>query len=619
MESAPTRRPGRGTLAPSPAFLPTTAREMRSRGWSRADIILVTGDAYVDHPSYGTAVIGRVLESAGYRVAVIAQPDWRSTAAFETLGPPRLFFGITAGNLDSMVANYTSGRHPRKTDDYSPGGKPGLRPDRASIVYANRIREAFPGVPIVLGGIEASLRRLAHYDWWDNRVRRSILLDSRATILVYGMGERQVVEIAARLDHGRELHGIRGTVLVMRDAGLLDSMVSLPSFEDTEHNGDRFNEAMGLIYRNRDPFTAKPLVQRHGTRYVVQYPPPLPLSTEELDRVYDLPYSRLPHPDYERAGGVRGFETVRHSLISHRGCCGECHFCSLTLHQGRIIQSRSGESILAEARLLAGRDDFRGTITDIGGPTANLYRATCARWAEKGACPERNCLTPTPCPALKTGNSESIGLYRELRRIPGINHVFVESGFRHDLLVGEERRGYLMEICRHHVSGRMKVAPEHTADSVLRLMNKPPVSVYEGFTATFADIHKRIGKEQYLIPYFITAHPGARLEDTLQLALYLKKRGIRPEQIQDYIPLPMTISTAMYHTGKHPLSGEPVYVARSFRERRMHRALVQYWLPANRDLVREALEILGREDLFPAFFVGHPTSRREKRRHRPGN
>lgn len=612
---SPGKFAGPASLRPR-AFLPTTAAEMRSRGWNEPDIILVTGDAYVDHPSYGVAVIGRVLENAGYRVGVIAQPDWRSSASFEILGQPRLFFGITAGNLDSMVANYTPNRHPRRVDDYSPGGKPGLRPDRATIVYANRIREAFPGAPIVLGGIEASLRRLAHYDWWDNKVRRSILLDSRATILVYGMGETQIVEIARRIDHGKELHGIRGTALVMKDAGILESMVSLPSFEEVEGNADRFNEAMRLVYRNRDPFTAKPLLQRHGTQYVVQFPPPFPLSTEELDAVYELPFVRLPHPAYDKAGGVKGFETVRHSLVSHRGCCGECHFCSLSLHQGRIIQSRSGGSIIAEARLLAREESFRGTITDVGGPTANLFGASCARWTEKGACPERNCLTPTPCPSLKTGNSEAIGLYRELQRIPGVKHVFIESGFRHDLLVQEGSRGYFMEICRHHVSGQMKVAPEHTADAVLRLMNKPQVSVYEEFTARFAEIHKRIGKEQYLVPYFITAHPGTRLEDTLQLALYLKKRGIRPEQIQDYIPLPMTISGAMYHTGKNPFTGETLYVARSFRERRMQRALVQHWLPANREFVREALVALKREDLL-ATFSARPEGPHRKKKNRP--
>jgi len=607
-------------------FLPTTRAEMKERGWDGLDVVLVTGDAYVDHPSYGAAVIGRVLEAAGFCVGIIAQPDFRSTRDFSRLGRPRLFFGVTSGNMDSMVANYTAHKRQRLSDDYSPGGRPGLRPDHAAVVYANRVREAYKDVPIVLGGIEASLRRLAHYDWWKNEVRRSILLDSRADILVYGMGEAQVVEIARRLAAGETLQGIRGTAVVTA-AGRTTSQVSsrrsqvtghrsqetgtdlgpvleIPSYEEVKGDSDKFNEAFRVIAENQDPFTGRTLAQGHANRYVVQYPPALPTGTKDLDAVYELPYARGWHPSYGREGGVPGFETVRFSIISHRGCPGECSFCGLSLHQGRIVSSRSESSILKEAGALTRRKDFRGTITDVGGPTANLYGAVGGRWQGKGTCDTRHCLTPTPCRNLKPGYEKGLSLYGKLRALPGVKHVFIESGFRHDLLVDPKARGYLETICRNHLSGRMKVAPEHSCGGVLDIMNKPSFSVYEQFSALYRSICRKLGKDQHLVSYFISAHPGCTLEDSLSLALKLGELGIHPEQIQDFMPLPMTLSGTIYHTGKDPFTGKEVYVPRTFRERKMHRALIQHKNPKNTPLVREALKLLRKQHLFPKLMPG---------------
>jgi uncharacterized radical SAM protein YgiQ len=579
-------------------FLPMTREEMHERGWETLDILLISGDAYVDHPSYGTAVIGRLLESLGYRVGIVAQPDWRCIRDFQALGRPRLFAGISSGNVDSMVANYTANRRPRRSDDYSPGGQAGLRPDRSLIAYANRCREAFPGLPLVLGGIEASLRRVAHYDYWDDCVRRSILLDAKADLLVYGMGETAVSEIAARLAAGeppRALDGIRGTVVLRRTppAGSLE----LASFEQVREDPQRFLEAFRSIYANMNPGTARSLAQAHGGRWVVQHAPAWPLAGEELDRLYELPYTRRWHPRYDPSGGVRGLETVRFSLASHRGCCGECSFCSLYLHQGRIVSSRSPESLLREAQALAGRPEFRGTITDIGGPTANLYAASCPLWEKRGSCDGRQCLMPEKCPSLKLGYRKALQLFRAVRRLPGIRHVFLASGFRHDLLLGPEAEEYLEEVLRHHVSGQLKLAPEHSADPVLEAMGKPPFSIYERFLEKLAEVGRRIGRRFYVVNYFISAHPGCGLKEALALALALNQRGMSPEQIQDYLPLPMTAAGAMYHTGVHPLTGRRVYVPRSPEERRLQRALLQPRNPASPPLIRKALKLLGREDL----------------------
>jgi uncharacterized radical SAM protein YgiQ len=630
------------------SFLPTSKQEIKQRGWDSLDVILISGDAYVDHPSYGASVIGRVLEKAGYRVGVIAQPDWRNTDDFKKLGKPRLFFGITAGNLDSMVSNYTAHKKPRKKDDYSPGGTAGHRPDRATIVYANRIREVFNDVPIVLGGIEASLRRLAHYDWWDNTVRRSILLDARADILVYGMGEKQIVEIAKRLSEGHDLMGIRGTVIVKQEAereegrgkreaeekwsqvtshrsqiniepapdnqregifgdcnSVIGNYVEIPSYEEVKEDSKKFNAAFRTLYTNQDPFQGKVIAQKHGNRFVIQYPPPLPLSAIEMDSIYELPFMKSWHPAYDKDGGVPGFETVKFSLISHRGCPGQCSFCSLSMHQGRIVQSRTEESLVREARALTEQKTFRGTISDIGGPTANLYKAHCPLWDERGACWDRSCLTPTKCKKLRLGYREGIKVYNAIMKLPRVKHLFIESGLRYDLLIDKETGEYLDHICRHHVSGQMKIAPEHSIDHVLEIMNKPSFHLYEQFVERFKETNKRVGKAQYLVHYIISAHPGSTLEDTLQLSLSLMKQRIYPEQIQDFMPLPLTLSGAMYYTGEHPLTGEKVYSAKTFRERKMHRALIQYRHPNNKGLVREALSMLKREDLLGRFQYRH--------------
>ena len=586
------------------AFLPVSRSDMQRRGWDRLDVILITGDAYVDHPAYGVALIGRALEANGFRVGVIAQPDWRSDLDFKRLGRPRLFFGITSGNVDSMVANYTANKRPRKKDDYSPGGRPGLRPDRALIVYANRVRQAFKDAVVVLGGIEASMRRLAHYDYWDNRVRRSILFDARADMLVYGMGEGQTVEVARRLQAGEEvdcLDGIPGTAVIRKDPACLDDPVILPSCEAATADPLQFNAAFRLFYGQQNPRTARPVVQAHGDRYAVVYPPPLPLATKDLDAIYEQDYRRSWHPDYDADNGVPGLETVRHSLVTHRGCCGECNFCSLYFHQGRLVQSRSADSVVREAKKLAHDPSFRGTITDMGGPTANLYGADCRRWTQKGFCGDKRCLSPQTCSRLDPGYERSLPLYRRIRAIPGVKHAFIGSGFRHDLFGGQGGDAILEELCRHHVSGRMKVAPEHVCDKVLDAMGKPHIDSYDNFVGQFKRAGRKLDARRFLVNYFISAHPGATLQDALEMALYLIERGLHPEQIQDFIPLPLTLSGTTYHTQIHPFTGKPVYVAKTFRERKMQRALIQYRNPASRTLISEALKTLHARHLEPLF------------------
>jgi len=581
-------------------FLPVNQSDLKKLGLSELDIIIVTGDAYVDHPSYGASIIGRTLEADGFRVGIIAQPNWRSTDDFMKLGRPKLFFAITSGNVDSMVANYTANKRPRRVDDYSPGGKAGLRPDRALIVYANKVRQAFKDCPIVLGGLEASLRRLAHYDYWDNEVRRSVLVDAKADMLVYGMGEAQIVEIAKRIKKGEDLHSlsdIRGTVVIRKDLRFLHDYKTIPSFEEIQNDKLKYNLAFREIYSQMNPFNAKAMAQKHADRFVVQLPPAYPLSTDDLDRIYNLNYMRSWHPAYDKLGGVKGFETVRFSIISHRGCCGMCSFCSLYMHQGRIIQSRSEESILNEAKLLSKMKNFRGTITDIGGPTANLYQASCNRWEKGGFCSNRNCLSPTQCKNLELGYKKSIELYKKIADIPGVKHVFISSGFRYDLLTDNSAEEYLAQICKFNISGQMKVAPEHTVDTVLRSMNKPNILSYEKFLKNLERINTKIKKKTYLVNYFIASHPASGLKEALELALYLSKRRINPEQIQDFIPLPMTLASCLYHTGINPVTNEHIYSAKTFRERKMQRALIQHKNPQNRQLVKEALRILKAEHL----------------------
>jgi len=559
-------------------FLPICKQDMKDRSWDELDVILITGDAYVDHPSFGAAVIARVLEAAGFKVGVIAQPDWKASDDFLKLGKPKLFFGITAGNLDSILANYTINRSKRKKDEYSPGGKMGLRPNRATIVYANKVRELFPDTPIVLGGIEASLRRFAHYDFWSDSVRRSILPDAKADLLVYGMGEKQIVEVAKRLEKGEDvksLDDIRGTVVIRKAIGNFKYCVEVPSFEEVEKDKDKFNEAFKLFYLEADPVKGKIIVQKHGDRFIVQLPPEKPLSQRELDNIYSLDYARFPHPVYDEEGGVPGFETIKNSITSHRGCNGECSFCSLGFHQGRIVQSRSKESIVKEIEILTKEDYFKGTITDIGGPTANLYAAHCELWEKRGACKDKQCLMPSKCQNLKLGYNEALSLWDRVKKIKGVKHIFIGSGLRYDLLTDKQSDRYLEALCREHVSGYLKIAPEHTASKVLELMNKPGIWVYERFIKRFQDINRELGKKQFIVNYFITSHPGADRNASLEMARYLSERKIRPEQIQDFIPLPMTASAAMYWTGENPFTGENVYVPKDIKERKWQRALVQ--------------------------------------------
>ena len=581
-------------------FLPISKGDLNKRGWSELDIILVTGDAYVDHPSYGAALVGRVLEDAGFRVGIIAQPDWRYTDDFKALGRPKLFFGVTAGNLDSMVANYTANKKVRNIDDYSPGGKSHRRPDRASIIYANKLQQAYKDVPIVLGGMEASMRRLAHYDYWSDKVRRALLLDAKCDILVYGMGEKQMLEIAARLKGGESIHSldnIRGTVVVRKNVDKALEHMSIPSFEEVSQDKVKFNRAFKDICSESDPVRGKAVVQKHSDRFVIQYPPALPMTTEEMDKIYSLTFMRDWHVSYDKYGGVPGFEIVRNSVTSHRGCAGGCSFCSLYLHQGRIVQSRSIESVEEEIRTISQDNKFKGTITDIGGPTANMYMAKCHVWEARGACREKKCLVPEICRNFKTGYEHSLKLWRTLRVIPKLKYVFVGSGVRYDLLTESFSDEYLNELCAHHISGQLKVAPEHCADKVLDLMNKPKFSTYERFVDRFERVNKKLNKKQFLVNYFIVGHPGAKLEDALNLALYLAKRHIHPEQVQDFIPLPMTLSGAMYYTEQDPFTGNKLYVAKYPHERMMQRALLQYKNPQNKQYILRALKILDKEDL----------------------
>lgn len=586
-------------------FLPTTLSEMSDRGWDALDVIIVTGDAYVDHPSYGGALIGRVLESDGFKVGIMPQPDIKDPGSFKRLGKPRLFFGVTSGNLDSMVANYTANKRLRGEDEYSPGGKTGLRPDRATLVYVNRIKAAFSGVPVVIGGMEASMRRLAHYDYWSDTVRRSILIDSKADILVYGMGERQISEIASRLNKGEavdDLTDIRGTVILKNSIDSIKDAVLIPSFEEVKENKKKFNDALRLAYLEQDPVRGRTVIQPHALRYIIQLPCAKPLSSQDMDRIYELPFLKKPHPCYTAKGGVPGFSAVKNSIISHRGCPGECNFCSLYAHQGRIVQSRSPESILKEIVRLSEDHGFNGTITDIGGPTANLYAARCDLWPVKGSCRDRRCMVPDKCKNLKLGYDKTLDIWRRAKAIPGVKHIFVGSGLRYDLLNRQESDEYLKELCRSHISGLLKVAPEHTESHVLDIMGKPRFDSYERFRKRFESDNKKLEKKQHLVNYLITGHPGTTLKDAINAALKLKDMRIYPEQIQDYIPLPMTLSGAMYHTGSDPLTGRDVFTAKKPRDRKLQRALMQFRNKDNKRYVIEALTREGKMNLMKQFY-----------------
>lgn len=582
-------------------FLPVNKREMEERGWDRVDFVYVTGDAYVDHPSFGSAIISRLLESRGYRVGMICQPDWKQKESVQVFGEPRLGFLVSAGNMDSMVNHYTvSGKH-RQKDAYSPGGEMGHRPDRAATVYSNLIRQTYKKTPIILGGIEASLRRLAHYDYWDNRVRRSVLMDSGADLISYGMGEHSILEIAEALESGipvEEITYIPGTVFKCRDLSRVYEPILLPSFEEISENKKLYAESFAVQYKNTDPFTAKPMAESYGTKgYIVQNPPAHPLSREEMDDVYALPYTRKSHPMYEEKGGIPALEEIKFSLTSNRGCFGSCSFCALTFHQGRILQTRSHESLIEEAKLMTQEEDFKGYIHDVGGPTADFRQPSCKKQLTKGVCMNRQCLFPTPCKNLDVDHRDYVALLRKLRRIPKVKKVFIRSGVRFDYVVADKDKTFLRELVEHHVSGQLRVAPEHVSDQVLKYMGKPSHSVYQQFLREYEEANKKTGKQQFAVPYFMSSHPGCTMKEAVRLAEYVRDLGFTPEQVQDFYPTPSTLSTCMYYTGIHPLTGEKVYVPRNPHEKAIQRALMQYKNPANRELVLEGLKLAGRMDL----------------------
>ena len=585
----------------SNGFLPISKEDMRAQGIEQLDFVYVSGDAYVDHASFGTAIIARVLQSHGYSVGIIAQPDWTKPESIDILGEPRLGFLVSAGNMDSMVNHYSVSKKRRTTDAYTPGGMMGKRPDYATIVYCNLIRQTYKQKPIIIGGIEASLRRLAHYDYWSDKLKRSILLDSGADIISYGMGERSIVEIADALDSGldvKDITFIDGTVYKTRNRDIIYDAIELPHFEDLKKDKLNYAKSFYTQYCNTDPFSGKRLFETYdGKLFVVQNPAAKPLSQKEMDAVYALPYMGTYHPSYEDAGGVPAIAEVKFSLISSRGCFGGCSFCALTFHQGRIIQTRSHESILAEANKLVWDPDFKGYIHDVGGPTANFRAPACKKQLEKGACPNKQCLFPQPCKNLEVDHTDYISLLRKLRELPNVKKVFVRSGIRFDYLMADKDHTFLRELCEHHVSGQLKVAPEHISDAVLQKLGKPEVAVYNRFVKAYKAMNEKLGKKQFLVPYLMSSHPGSTLKEAVELAEYLRDLGYMPEQVQDFYPTPSTISTCMYYTGVDPRNMQPVYVATNPHEKAMQRALIQYRNPKNYDLVYEALTKAGRTDL----------------------
>jgi len=586
---------------PRDQFMVISKDDMRKRGWEELDFILVSGDAYLDHPSFGTAIIARVLEDAGFKVGIIAQPDWRSTDDFKKLGKPKYGFLVSAGNMDSMVNHYSVSKHRRSYDNYSPGGESGHRPDRATIVYSNRLREAYGDIPIIIGGIEASLRRFAYYDYWDDSVRRSILFDSRADLLVYGMGEKQILKIAENLEAGLDIKYINylsGTAFIADGLESLYDYEILPSYQEVKNNKKQYAYAYKIEYLEHDPIRGQQLVQQHGNRYLVQNPPVEPLSQEELDHIYTLPYQRDYHPAYERAGGVPAIKEVKFSLVSSRGCFGACSFCAISFHQGKMMTARSKDSLIEEAKKIIEMDDFKGYIHDVGGPTANFRQPSCTDQQSRGMCKGKECMFPAPCSKLEVDHEEYFDILRELRKLPGVKKVFIRSGIRFDyLLEDEESRKYLKELAEHHVSGQLKVAPEHVSDNVLSYMGKPGIEVFDKFRKAFYQVNEEIGLEQYLIPYFISSHPGSRLEDAVELAEYLRDINHHPDQVQDFYPTPGTMATAMYYSGYDPRTMEEVYVAKSAEAKKMQRALLQYHKKENQQIVRKALKMAGRKDL----------------------
>lgn len=582
-------------------FLPVCKKDMEERGWDAVDFAYVIGDAYVDHPSFGPAIISRILEANGYRVGIISQPDWKDNTSIMEYGEPKLGFLISGGNMDSMVNHYSVSKKRRKTDAFTPGGVMGKRPDYATIVYGNLIRQVYKKTPVIIGGIEASLRRLAHYDYWSNHLKRSILLDSGADLISYGMGERSIVEIADALKSGiavGDITFIDGTVYKAKDLSSVYDAVTLPSYEELKKDKLNYARSFYVQYCNTDPFSGKRLVESYSDHlYVVQNPPAKPLSQPEMDRVYSFPYVRTYHPSYEAAGGVPAIEEVKYSLISNRGCFGGCNFCALTFHQGRIIQTRSHESLLAEANQFIWDKDFKGYIHDVGGPTANFRAPSCEKQLQYGVCKEKQCLFPKPCRNLKVDHKDYLKLLRKLRELPNVKKVFIRSGIRFDYLMADKDDMFFRELCEHHVSGQLKVAPEHISDAVLQKMGKPENRVYEAFTEKYKKINQKLGKNQFLVPYLMSSHPGSTMKEAVELAEYLRDLGYMPEQVQDFYPTPSTISTCMYYTGVDPRTMEKVYVPVNPHEKAMQRALIQYRNPKNYDLVMEALKKAGRMDL----------------------
>ena len=582
-------------------FLPVSRKDMDKRGWDYVDFTYVIGDAYVDHPSFGHAIISRVLEANGYRVGIISQPDWKDKDSINVFGRPRLGFLVMAGNMDSMVNHYTVSKKRRATDAFTPGGVMGKRPDYATVVYCNLIRQTYKDVPIIIGGIEASLRRMGHYDYWSDKVKNSILVDSGADLLLYGMGEKSVVEVADALNSGIEVKDITfiyGTVYKTKSPDAVYDYIMLPDINEIKSDKLKYAESFYIQYCNTDPFVAKPLVEKYkDTLYIVQNTPSKPLTQMEMDDIYSYDYMRNYHPDYEKDGGVPAIKEVKYSLVSNRGCFGGCSFCALTFHQGRIIQTRSHESIINEAKQIINEPDFKGYIHDVGGPTANFRHTSCEKQLSKGVCPNKQCLFPTPCKNLTVDHKDYLTLLRKLRRLPGVKKVFIRSGIRFDYLMCDKDDTFMKEMVEHHISGQLKVAPEHISDNVLEKMGKPKREVYEKFIKKYNDINKKMGKNQFVVPYLMSSHPGSTLENAVELAEYLREWGYMPEQVQDFYPTPSTISTCMYYTGVDPRTMKKVYVTRNPHEKAMQRALIQYRNPKNYDLVKEALIKTGRTDL----------------------
>lgn len=604
-------------------YLPVIKEEMHKRGWERPDFVYIIGDAYVDHPSFGHAIISRILEAHGYKVAIISQPDWKDETSIMEFGKPRLGFLVTAGNMDSMVNHYTVSKKRRNADAYTPGGTAGKRPDYATIVYCNLIKRVYKDVPVIIGGIEASLRRMAHYDYWSDKLKKSILMDSGADLLIYGMGEHAIVEVADALQSGlsiQDITFIAGTVYKTRNAEEVYGGIMLPEFETIVKDKLAYARSFEIQYRNTDPFSAKPLIEKYGEkRYIVQNPPSKPLTMQEMDDVYELPYMRDYHPSYKERGGVPAVSEIKFSLTSNRGCFGGCSFCALTFHQGRIVQCRSHESLIKEAEAMTKQEDFKGYIHDVGGPTANFRKPSCRKQMEKGVCSGRQCLYPAPCRNLDADHKDYMELLRKLRKIPGVKKVFIRSGIRFDYVLADADDTFMKELCKYHISGQLRVAPEHVADKVLRMMGKPANAVYKEFADKFYHINRELEMEQYLVPYLMSSHPGSGLKEAVVLAEYIRDLGYMPEQVQDFYPTPSTISTCMYYTGVDPRTMEKVYIPSNPHEKAMQRALIQYRRPENYELVKEALIKAGRQDLIgfgekcliPPRKMNHISNRKE--------